>query len=404
MFAPRRVLGDIGNRTGFQFGAGKDALKTHMEGVTSHHTGVPMIPGHIQHHAPAVSGAPTLNPLAPVLSSTVSSVLAMPSHHPQSLAAMPRPLTSSNSFHSLPPPIPHQATMLEPGSPPQLPPLPPACTDPLPAQWDDIDIADTENPQACIEYVQEVYEHFMDYETHNALPDYMHASTQPELTDRLRATIVDWMANVHYQFKLLPETLFLSVALLDRFLALKQVAQNKLQLLGVTCLMTAAKYEEVMSPSIVDFEAITERNCPRADIIRMERTLLSTLKYGLTMPTVLTFLKRYAKASKADSHIGMCARFISELSLTDYRLCQAYRPSMVAAACIYHSMRIMKRPQPWDDTIHHYSGYSEASLQQCATDLRELVKKAPTSRLQALYHKHSSERYLAIAPHCVAEI
>jgi hypothetical protein len=46
------------------------------------------------------------------------------------------------------------------------------------------------------------------------------------------------------------ETLFLTVNILDRFLAVQKVARQRLQLVGVTSLMIAAKYEEIYPPEV----------------------------------------------------------------------------------------------------------------------------------------------------------
>lgn len=41
---------------------------------------------------------------------------------------------------------------------------------------------------------------------------------QTEITDRMRAYLVDWLAELHYKFKMLPETLHITVGLIDRYL------------------------------------------------------------------------------------------------------------------------------------------------------------------------------------------
>jgi cyclin A len=62
--------------------------------------------------------------------------------------------------------------------------------------------------------------------------------------------LVDWLVEVVDEFQLSQETLFLAITLLDRFMSVKPVLCCQLQLLGVTCLWVAAKYEEVMPPSL----------------------------------------------------------------------------------------------------------------------------------------------------------
>ena len=67
----------------------------------------------------------------------------------------------------------------------------------------------------------------------------------------MRATLIDWLLQVHLRYHLLPETLWIAVNILDRFLSVRVVSIIKLQLVGVTAMFIAAKYEEILAPSYV---------------------------------------------------------------------------------------------------------------------------------------------------------
>ena len=83
-------------------------------------------------------------------------------------------------------------------------------------------------------------------------------SHQPEINDKMRSILIDWLIEVHLKFKLLPETLFITVSIIDRYLEKQKVAKSKLQLVGVTALFIASKYEEIYPPEIKDFVFITD--------------------------------------------------------------------------------------------------------------------------------------------------
>ncbi len=55
---------------------------------------------------------------------------------------------------------------------------------------------------------------------------------QADINEKMRAILVDWLVEVHLKFKLMPETLFLTVNLIDRFLEAKPVTRRNLQLVG----------------------------------------------------------------------------------------------------------------------------------------------------------------------------
>jgi hypothetical protein len=73
---------------------------------------------------------------------------------------------------------------------------------------------------------------------------------QVDINEKMRAILVDWLSEVHLKFKLAPETMFLTVNLIDRFLEKKQVTRRNLQLVGVTAMLIASKYEEIWAPEV----------------------------------------------------------------------------------------------------------------------------------------------------------
>jgi len=70
--------------------------------------------------------------------------------------------------------------------------------------------------------------------------------------------LVDWLINVHMKFKLLPETLFITINLVDRYLSIEVIDKQNVQLLGVAALMIACKYEEIYPPTVKDFIYVTK--------------------------------------------------------------------------------------------------------------------------------------------------
>lgn len=74
---------------------------------------------------------------------------------------------------------------------------------------------------------------------------------------------------VHYKFELMDETLYLTVNLIDRFLALQPVVRKKLQLVGVTAMLLACKYEEVTVPIVEDLILISDKAYSRKEVLDM---------------------------------------------------------------------------------------------------------------------------------------
>ena len=136
---------------------------------------------------------------------------------------------------------------------------------------DDIDERDAEDPLCATGYVSEMYVLFRENEVASSVrPVYMEG--QPHINERMRSILVDWLIEVHLKFKLVPETLYLTINLIDRYLQLKEVSRPKLQLVGVTSLLIASKYEEIYPPELRDLVYICDRAYTRQDVSKTEPT------------------------------------------------------------------------------------------------------------------------------------
>ncbi len=111
----------------------------------------------------------------------------------------------------------------------------------------------------------------------------------------MRAILIDWIVDVHLKFKLLPETLFITVSIIDRFLEKVRISKCRLQLVGVASLFIASKYEEIYPPELKDYVYITDRAYSKQDLVDMEFHILNTLSFEITIPTPLRFLERFNK-------------------------------------------------------------------------------------------------------------
>ena len=135
----------------------------------------------------------------------------------------------------------------------------------------------------------------------NVKADYL--GDQTEILPKMRAVLIDWLIGVHLQFHLLQETLYTTVAILDRYLQhdVKKISRSKLQLVGVASMLIAAKYEEIYAPEVKDFVYITDRAYTERDILKMEIRILAVLNFNLGRPLPLHFLRRASKAGGVEA-------------------------------------------------------------------------------------------------------
>ena len=87
---------------------------------------------------------------------------------------------------------------------------------------------------------------------------------QTEVSENNRCVLVDWLVGVHMKFKLLPETLYITMNLVDRYLSQVQVSKANIQLVGLAALLIASKYEEIYPPDLKDILATAKGTFSRA--------------------------------------------------------------------------------------------------------------------------------------------
>lgn len=153
---------------------------------------------------------------------------------------------------------------------------------------------------------------------------------QTEIKWSMRAVLMDWVIQVHTRFGLLPETLFLAVNYIDRFLSVKIVSIGKLQLVGATALLLAAKYEEINCPSVQEIVYMVDGGYNQEEVLKAERFMLSMLNFALGWPGPMSFLRRISKADDYDSEIRTVAKYFLEVTVMDERFVSS-PPSYVAA-------------------------------------------------------------------------
>jgi|JI6StandDraft_1071083.scaffolds.fasta_scaffold11672_7 hypothetical protein len=112
------------------------------------------------------------------------------------------------------------------------------------------------------------------------------------MTSKMRASVMDWLVDVHLGFKLLPQTLFKTTAIVDKYLSVVLTPLKKLQLVGTAALFIACKYEEIYPPATRSFVELVHKQYYLEDIIDMEGKILKALDFDLTFPTAATHLER----------------------------------------------------------------------------------------------------------------
>jgi cyclin B len=201
---------------------------------------------------------------------------------------------------------------------------------------------------------------------HQPSENYM--KNQVDIHEKMRGILVDWLVEVHLKFKLVPETLYLTVNLIDRYLEMEVVKRDKLQLVGVTAMLIACKYEEIYPPEVKDFVYITDNAYTKQEIMDQEYLMLKKFNFNVTVISSFRFIERFTKLSQDNEAIFYFAQYMLELSLVEYKMIK-YKPSLLASGALYLAHKILSKTDPWPLKLEQYSGLREKDVRPCAKDM-----------------------------------
>ena len=232
------------------------------------------------------------------------------------------------------------------------------------------------------EYSQDMLEHMlrMDQDT---MPDVDSIDIQTEIQWFMRPYLLDFLVEAHSAFQLLPETLFLTVNLLDRYCSKRVVYKRHYQLVGCAALLIASKYGDKKEkvPTIKELKSMC---CSLYDddmFLQMEWHVLSTIGWTIGHPTVDNFLRMATKENVHDPEVENLALYMLEIALY-HREFVSKRSSQLALSALALSRHLLgrnpARASEWASTFDH-------------TTFQELMTKI-TEPSQILSRKYASAR------------
>ncbi|XP_022772112.1 cyclin-B2-3-like [Durio zibethinus] len=255
----------------------------------------------------------------------------------------------------------------------------------------DIDNCDKKNPLAVVEYIDDLFKLYRKAECPGCVPP-RYMAQQYDINERMRGILIDWLIEVHYKFELMDETLYLTVNLVDRFLAVQQVVRKKLQLVGVTAMLLACKYEEVSVPVVEDLILISDKAYSRKEVLDMEKLMINTLQFNLSLPTPYVFMRRFLRAAQSNKKLELLSFFMIELCLVEFEMLK-FQPSLLAAAAIFTAQCTLSGSKHWSKTSEWYTTYSEEQLMDCSRMMVTFHQRAGTGKLTGVHRKYSTSKY-----------
>ena len=142
------------------------------------------------------------------------------------------------------------------------------------------------------EYREEIMEYMLDMEK-RTMSSSAAMDMQPELQWDMRPCLVDFLIEVHLQFRLRPETLYLALNIVDRYVSKRVVYKKHYQLVGCSALWIAAKFEDAKDrvPTVQDLHTMCRGTYDESAFIQMEGHVLATIQWTVGHPTAEAWLR-----------------------------------------------------------------------------------------------------------------
>lgn len=254
----------------------------------------------------------------------------------------------------------------------------------------DLDSVDLEDPGMCAEYAQEIIEYLMGREK-VFMPSADYIDLHPELKWNMRTILVDWLIEVHSSLRLLPETLFLAINFMDRFLSRRVCNLSKFQLVGLAALFVASKTEEITCPSISGFMKMTDGAFQETEMLHAEQYMLQILDFDIWAPGPLTFIRRISKIDEYNYENRTLAKFFAEVALLDHMFLK-FPPSLIAAASMFLARRLHGN-KSWSSLFEYASGYTEKEMDECLKQILKVLCAEQDPESYFFSKKYAGRRY-----------
>ncbi|KAM4696304.1 cyclin-P [Rhinophrynus dorsalis] len=221
------------------------------------------------------------------------------------------------------------------------------------------------------------------------------------VTTEMRTVLVDWLVQVHEYLALEEETLYLAVYLMNSYMKVNKIRTAMLQLLAAACLFLACKIEETLIPEPAELCFMMEDAFSKKELLKMEKKILSRLRFELHYTHPLHFLRLLSITGKCPLKVHYLAMYFMELTLREADGVMI-EPALLASGALNLAKRVslesgsLNPDEMWQGAIHLYS-YSDAELSSCQNLMARAALRASSSDNKSTWEKYSRPHNLSVS-------
>ena len=236
--------------------------------------------------------------------------------------------------------------------------------------------------QFAEEYQDEIIPYLISLENEKRInPNYM--SKQNDINEKMRMILIDWLIEV-------------------RYLQNNQTPRDKLQLIAVSSLLIACKYEEIYPPEISSFVYITDNAYTKEEILNYEIKILGDLEYDITYPTSLRFLEILLiklNLSKDNIFINKMM-YLIELCFSKLYFYNFTYLELVLSCCLFLYEKNLIMTQNVIKCFNLGDNYNKMEkIKKCIFEIKNLVEYMNENKnvFKGVRQKYSLEKYGSIS-------
>ena len=185
----------------------------------------------------------------------------------------------------------------------------------------------------------------------------------------------------------------MALAYLSDYSSLRDISKDDYQLVGITCLWIASKYEEIYPPRTKNYIEVTADTYTLSQLKRMEGDIVEALEFNLNRTTSLQLLEACSE-NLPDKAVSL-SKYLLELALLNGTT-RMYSPYTIVMSALALCESVLK--MKFNLTLESSKRVPAEDLKACHKELCVLLaSKSCKYDLQAVRKKYGKSRYMQVS-------
>lgn len=214
--------------------------------------------------------------------------------------------------------------------------------------------------------------------------------------------MVDWLVEVAVMKDFPSQIVHIAVSCVDKYLMRRKVQRSELQLLGITCMLVAARFQGTDIVTIREAAWLTDGTYKYEEVVRMMGEVMSCIKGQVRVLTIPDFLKLFCSLAAVSQKTECIAGYVGDLSIL-HTECGRFSPALTAASAVLLANSIQQIENPWPQHMREITGLGVVDLLDCTLHLHQqcLLDDYPVDhrnvKLKAIKERYSDERFMKVS-------